>query len=67
MRNFFERKDGGQIVVTDKPMARQIANTCWGSEVPGEYSARLFKATIREFDLYEVRPRGTKRRALRTL
>ncbi|GMH99969.1 hypothetical protein TrLO_g14275 [Triparma laevis f. longispina] len=54
MRNFFERKDGGQIVVTDKPMARQIANTCWGSEVPGEYSARLFKATIREFDLYEI-------------
>ena len=54
IRNFFRRQDGGQIVVTDKPMARQIANTCWGSEVPGEYSARLFKATIREFDLYEI-------------
>ena len=53
-RNFLSRKEGSHIVCSDKAMARQIAFTCWGTDIPGEYTPRLFRGTIREMDIYEI-------------
>ena len=53
-KNFASRKEGSHILCSDKAVARQIAYTCWGFDIPGEYTPRLFRGTIREMDIYEI-------------
>lgn len=55
LTNFAARpKESQGIMVHDKTSARALSLVLWGTEPPGEYSPVLFKATLRESDLYEV-------------
>jgi len=55
LENFVRRpKDSEGILVHDKTSTRALSLVLWGTEPPGEYSPPLFKATLRESDLYEV-------------
>lgn len=47
-------KEAEGIMAHNKTSARALSLVLWGTEPPGEYSPPLFKATLRESDLYEV-------------
>ncbi|GMH46782.1 hypothetical protein TrRE_jg12267, partial [Triparma retinervis] len=55
VKNFASRpKEAEGIMAHDRTSARALSLVLWGTEPPGEYSPPLFKATLRESDLYEV-------------
>ena len=55
LANFTSRPETARgIICNDKTSAKNMSLILWGTEIPGEYTPTLFKATLRESDLYEI-------------